>query len=396
MSHITLIRGTKNCTIRSNVARHGGYYSETMHFPGSSAINVHSSRAGTIVEGNFAAYQVDLTGNDGNGYIADVMSNGAGVLYRNNIAFRNMGAGLNTTKSPHCIIVNNTFIENGHNSYDPGDGAGIQLSRQQDINQTIVNNLFYNNKAAGILSDRSIHSQNLIDYNLYYAPNGAPLIWDGSQLSERAYTTAEEIRQNSPWEKNGKIGDPKFRDLDNQDFRLQPHSPAIDAGQIRSEVVADFDGRPRPQGAKYDIGAFEFTASALENPAAIVSGIGVVSGWKCSAEGITVRFDGNEYVSVAYGSERMDTFATCGDANNGFVLLINYNTLGDGTHTVDLYDAGVLFASRTFTVVTPGTEFLSGVNAAGMIADFPQPGQHVVLEWNEAAQRFELVEIVTE
>ena len=126
----------------------------------------------------------------------------------------------------------------------------------------------------------------------------------------------------------------------------------------------------------------------------MVSGIGIVSGWKCFADGITVRFDGNAHISVAYGSERIDTLTSCGDANNGFVHLINYNTLGDGTHTIELYDAGVRFASRTFTVVTPGEEFLTGVNAGGMIDDFPQPGQSVVLEWNQAAQRFELVEIV--
>lgn len=71
VSHITLLGGTRNCTVRGNDARHGGFYSETMRHPGSSAINVHSSREGIVVEGNSAAYQIDLTGNDGNGFIAD-------------------------------------------------------------------------------------------------------------------------------------------------------------------------------------------------------------------------------------------------------------------------------------------------------------------------------------
>jgi hypothetical protein len=42
------------------------------------------------------------------------------------------------------------------------------------------------------------------------------------------------------------------------DFRLQSGSPAINAGQTLALVTIDFDGRLRPRGAAYDIGAFEF------------------------------------------------------------------------------------------------------------------------------------------
>jgi hypothetical protein len=42
------------------------------------------------------------------------------------------------------------------------------------------------------------------------------------------------------------------------DFRLQSGSPAINAGQTLAQVLADFNGRARPQGAAYDIGAFEY------------------------------------------------------------------------------------------------------------------------------------------
>jgi hypothetical protein len=41
------------------------------------------------------------------------------------------------------------------------------------------------------------------------------------------------------------------------DFRLRAGSPAIDAGQALAGVRVDFDGRPRPQGARHDIGAYE-------------------------------------------------------------------------------------------------------------------------------------------
>jgi hypothetical protein len=42
------------------------------------------------------------------------------------------------------------------------------------------------------------------------------------------------------------------------DFHLQSSSPAIDAGIVSSGLTMDFVGVPRPQGAGYDIGAFEF------------------------------------------------------------------------------------------------------------------------------------------
>ena len=97
---------------------------------------------------------------------------------------------------------------------------------------------------------------------------------------------------------------------------------------------------------------------------------------------------------MAYGAERLDTLTVCGDANNGFILLINYNSLEDGTHTVRMFDNGIEFASRTFTVVTPGEEFLVGASASTMAIDFPGPGQATILEWNQATQGFEIVGII--
>jgi hypothetical protein len=44
------------------------------------------------------------------------------------------------------------------------------------------------------------------------------------------------------------------------DFRLRSGSPAIDAGQTLAYVGADHDGRARPQGSAFDVGAFEFVA----------------------------------------------------------------------------------------------------------------------------------------
>ncbi|MCZ7646817.1 MAG: sigma-70 family RNA polymerase sigma factor [Planctomycetota bacterium] len=49
-----------------------------------------------------------------------------------------------------------------------------------------------------------------------------------------------------------------FADLPQGDYRLRPGSPAIDAG-VATDSSRDLDGRPCPQGAAPDAGAYEFT-----------------------------------------------------------------------------------------------------------------------------------------
>src|SRR5256886_5867673 len=54
---------------------------------------------------------------------------------------------------------------------------------------------------------------------------------------------------------------PLFVNLAAGDFHLQSGSPLIDKGTTLSQVTNDYDGVSRPQGAGYDIGAFEYFAS---------------------------------------------------------------------------------------------------------------------------------------
>ena len=130
-------------------------------------------------------------------------------------------------------------------------------------------------------------------------------------------------------------------------------------------------------------------AATLENPGngSFYSGIGVISGWKCSANGpLTVRFNGGNAISLAYGNERGDTRGTCGDADNGFVAIWNYGNLGDGTHTAVVYDNGREFARSTFTVATLGEAFITGASGECIIQNFPYSGETTTFEWNQNSQ----------
>ncbi len=139
-------------------------------------------------------------------------------------------------------------------------------------------------------------------------------------------------------------------------------------------------------------------AAVLDIPGsrATLSGIGVISGWKCEATGaLTVRFDGGEPIPLLHGAERGDTRRECGDVNNGFVAIMNWALLGDGEHTAVAYEDDTEFARSTFTVVTTGEEFVTDARAQCSVPDFPAPGENVSLEWEESTQRFELARVTS-
>ena len=144
-------------------------------------------------------------------------------------------------------------------------------------------------------------------------------------------------------------------------------------------------------------------AAALGIPGneAKLSGVSVISGWKCEVEGdLTIVFNNDgKHIPLLYGTERTDVRAAgqCLDNdhdNVGFVAIWNWGNLGDGEHTAVAYDDGVQFAESTFTVTTPGTDFLKGASKQITVEDFPNPGDTTVLEWNQGTQHFEIVDFM--
>ncbi len=135
-------------------------------------------------------------------------------------------------------------------------------------------------------------------------------------------------------------------------------------------------------------------AAMLENPQpdSYQSGIGIISGWACDAGRIEIEFNGGPPVEAAYGTSRGDTHSTCGDADNGFGLPVNWNLLGNGSHTVRALADGVAFATATVTVTTLGVEFLRGASGTYDISDFFPTGLPLKLQWQEAQQNFVLTD----
>lgn len=137
------------------------------------------------------------------------------------------------------------------------------------------------------------------------------------------------------------------------------------------------------------------TKGTLENPGpdATKTGVGIVSGWVCDADKVEVEL-GQSRVTVAYKMLRNDTRSVCGDADNGFVVLVNWNLLGPGTHRVRLLADGRELVSRKVAVYTFGKEFLIGQEAYWILEDWPTANTDTIIGWTEALQNIEIVEII--
>src|SRR5437016_3851794 len=157
------------------------------------------------------------------------LSDGVYVIIRNNV-FYNMVHGWDVhrygTTCDQVYVVNNTF------AYPNPNRDGHIILASTTTNLYIEDNIFYlPGQNIGISGTQS---GAFIDHNLSTAAVGGGGI--GSNIENT---------------------DPQFVNPSALEFRLQAGSPAVDAGTILSIVLGDVLGIIRPQGAGYDIGAFE-------------------------------------------------------------------------------------------------------------------------------------------
>ncbi len=140
-----------------------------------------------------------------------------------------------------------------------------------------------------------------------------------------------------------------------------------------------------------------FAQSSLENPQpnSTQSGIGMFSGWTCGTGRIEVAINGSRQLAAA-GTGRGDTAGVCGRTDTGFGLLFNFNNLGTGRHTAQIFVNGVAQGAPTaFNVVAPAGEFLRGLSATAQVQNFPAAGQTTTLVWQESQQNFAVQSVTT-
>jgi parallel beta-helix repeat protein len=131
------------------------------------------------------------------------------------------------------------------------NGYGIQIAYTNGgTNNQVYNNTIYSNDLAGIYIDPTAPNS-IINNNIIYN-NGSGIVDGGA--------TGTVLSNNL-------TTDPKFVNVSANDFSLQASSPAINAGMTISVVTTDMKGVARPQGAAYDIGAYEYSQGTTPLPA---------------------------------------------------------------------------------------------------------------------------------
>jgi hypothetical protein len=130
-------------------------------------------------------------------------------------------------------------------------------------------------------------------------------------------------------------------------------------------------------------------------PNSYQSGIGLIRGWVCDAEEIELTIDNRVKIQPVYGNLRSDTKNICGDKNNGFEYLINWNEFSNGLHTLRAKADGIEFAEVQFTVTTfnMGT-YLTGLTGTYILEDFPIKDKETEIQWSESNQNFVISNVI--
>ena len=227
--------------------------------------------------------------------------------------------------------------------------------------------------------------------------NGFSLLWNWNNLGAGTHTARALIDgvefANTTVQVTTFGADPFPRGwrgmFDLPDFPTPGETTVVQWAEALQNFVIT-DGQPHTGGGYNRV---EGVNAILENPSlgSAQSGVGVISGWACEAEAIVIELNGVPY-RAGYPTTRPDTLGRCGDTDNGFSLLWNWNNLGGGEHTVRALLDGQEFATTTVRVTTFGEDpFPRGWRGTFPIPDFPNPGENKRLRWEESLQNFVII-----
>lgn len=161
------------------------------------------------------------------------------------------------------VISNNTLVNNlGAIKWDVGAHTGTTIQNNIVVVQSTMtpSYLLQANSTTGIT----------LDHNLWYAPALAQaFIWgDGAGATDHAaWVSASGLGAGDV------LANPAFAGAwtapPATNLELAMGSPAIDTGATLATVTHDFLGAPRPYGAGYDIGAFEYGSTPGDGGAVV-------------------------------------------------------------------------------------------------------------------------------
>jgi hypothetical protein len=181
-------------------------------------------------------------------------------VVRNNLVYDAHGTGLSFAMvnasggSKDNLVVNNTVVMAADAA-----GAAFRVAKGPNTGLTVLNNIFLTE-----------NTNRKVDGGHSYSVDTTT----GSTFDHNVITdpVARHLSLKK-WQKRGfdvhSIAVPAgmlsgvFANPAADDYHLAPGSPAIDAAAATQAPATDLDGNPRPQGAGFDIGTYEFTAAIL-------------------------------------------------------------------------------------------------------------------------------------
>jgi parallel beta-helix repeat protein len=253
---------------------HGIYVSNSGDRPTVRGNHVHDNNAAGIqLNADPAEMGPDPTDPQGDGIITD-------ALIERNVIHDNGAAGaaaINLASVRTSLIRNNLLYDNhatGIAGWDDGDGDQYGTRDNRIIGNTIVQPA--NSRFALGLKDGSINNAVFDNILLNAGPRGSLEVDPSSQPGLQSdfnivvgtFSDDTDFLTLTQWRALGFdahsiVSTPAavFANAAMDDYHLAATSPARDAGIALTDLPSDLDGTARPQGAAFDIGAYELAAA---------------------------------------------------------------------------------------------------------------------------------------
>jgi parallel beta-helix repeat protein len=278
---------TQHCdyiTITQNKVYHSGYTygwasGITLHEHEWSdrAPGFHSYVVGNIVSGS---YDSSTSHSEGHGIITDqgdYLADTPPILIANNLVYQNGGSCIASFRTTNNWVINNTCYANSLDGQIKGTGSVGEYSASKSTTNYYVNNVVQAwSKGYDV---RLLNSSAISFYrNTWYGGKGL------YGVPTTVSSDPKQLRQVKPLFQNpipmDATADGQYRNALHPNqvgnrFQLQASSPLLNAGidprtipgltaelkaGIERYLLTDLKGIPRPQGAGFDIGAYEYIA----------------------------------------------------------------------------------------------------------------------------------------
>ena len=346
-----------NCTISNNRCSGVGGFSETYGYgggiscTGSSPTITNCTISNNTVSGRWSSGGGIYCASSSSPTINKCTISGNTVVTSVSRAAPSGGGIYCSSSSPtitNCLISGNTASGGGS-----GYGGGISCSSASS--PTIMNCTLSNNTAFGY--DLSYGGG-------IYSRSSSPaitncILWDNTPDEIYGPTDATYSDIKGGYSGLGNINsDPLF--VSSGAYELQANSPCINSGTSTGAPSTDIDGTPRPQGAGYDMGAYEFFL-ASSAPTSITGSATKMTSSSATLNGTLNPNGGSSWYYFEYGTTTsygsITESATAGAGTTSVLVSADIAELELGTtyhfRLVGANNAGTNYGSDQTFVTSP-------------------------------------------